>query len=951
MLEQKIALLAKRMGIPTPRAVGNAHLGLMGTLRATQNIPLTFSQHALHQIAADSRGLSHENVIVELNRSDVWTWIETQSADQSWHWPERGEKNANLAAGSLGNIPSRGFALVLATSQFALRCAPAKLGDGLFVMSLLPRRFAPYARMLIARYYNGSTTRFDAKGLFQLIASQTLIQTRIDLKEIERESAVERDFITQARRHLETLHNYISRSTPQTKYELVDLSPLRLRTIDGSVWPAAFARPRTALQLRTEHGRIRTFNVAEVSDDGDVITLAGEAGSAPPVAQGELRKKPGDDSLKRMREALDAIAMEKHPAHGRLLAALTRPRSLEPLPKREPIQADAQVIRQDEAVALALATTDIALIHGPPGTGKTTVIARIVKELVRAGKRILMVAPTHVALDNVLERVGRSDEVSAIRLGSPDNVDTQAHRYLLQNRSASLTQELTMQLHLAADAASPDDKVAKLQRTLAERIRNDQEIGGLLLMNANLVCATPIGIAMAEGFQEVEVLFDYLIVDEASKATITDFLVPAARAEKWILVGDHRQLAPYVDTDELEAVVSERAERNNIPGANLEWLSNLSGQLKRHFDDRMHPNEQIRRKSWQRLVEALLSPMAVDAATFDTLIQMGPDPEKWRRLQRTLTGANPTSASTEARATEGNDNVSPSAGNTNLANRVRLGAELFELQRLALPSVFEHLTQLPADRAVRLNYQHRMTPALADFSLRTVYDGDYPSAPSTEALGLDIEGLESPSIWIDTLFAPKHRRYEFPRDPRREWSGGDYTNPLEVDIAMELIEYCSSWAVKRWHGDPRSPTRKAPFEIGVVCFYLKQALQIRDALFSKLGSGDDPWRRHWHTPAANGEPIDVHVSIVDRFQGREKDLIILCTTRSNPLGKRGHIDNLNRLNVAVTRARHKRIVIGDSRTLAGQDRGRQRGPDDLLVQLYKASESKQKWGNALGSSQ
>ena len=184
------------------------------------------------------------------------------------------------------------------------------------------------------------------------------------------------------------------------------------------------------------------------------------------------------------------------------------------------------------------------------------------------------------------------------------------------------------------------------------------------------------------------------------------------------------------------------------------------------------------------------------------------------------------------------------------------------------------------------------------------------------------------------------RRYEQPRD--RDWSGGDYTNGLELDVAVELVEACAAWAVQSWRGDLREKGRgpAAPFEIGVVSFYLRQAMQLRDAIFRRLAPGTDPWRRRWRSPSANGSPIDVHVSIVDRFQGREKDLVILCTTRSNPKGIRGHVDNLNRLNVAVTRARHKRIVIGDSTTLAGQEVGRARREDDLLRRLYETSEHK-----------
>jgi superfamily I DNA and/or RNA helicase len=176
-------------------------------------------------------------------------------------------------------------------------------------------------------------------------------------------------------------------------------------------------------------------------------------------------------------------------------------------------------------------------------------------------------------------------------------------------------------------------------------------------------------------------------------------------------------------------------------------------------------------------------------------------------------------------------------------------------------------------------------------------------------------------------------------------------NALEVDVAVELVEVCAEWAVQSWRGDLRERARgaDAPFEIGVVSFYLKQAQRLRDAIFRKVGPGKDSWRRPWPTNAANGAPIEVHVSIVDRFQGREKDLIILCTTRSNRSGVRGHVDNLNRLNVAVTRARHKRIIIGDSTTLAGEKPGRERLSTDLLRCLYQMCEQKKTWGRALAA--
>lgn len=930
MLVQRIALLAERLGIPLPRIAGETRLGLSGTIRVTRPVPLIFTARADEQIADVDPGLSCVALIDAMNASYVWTWVEVRGGEGRWRWPEPGDEPDVLVRCSEGDLPPQDFSVILATARWSLRCVPARDGGGLLVLGVLKPRRAPCARLLVATFANAADPSFDTNGMCTLVASQTRLRARVDYREVEREAAEDREFITGVRRYLEALRNHAVSSTPRAKYELVERSPVRLRTLDGDAWPRAFTRPGTLLQVPTTSGLARTFPILDLSDDGDVIALDGDDDHAELREQGEVKVRPGDDPLRRMREALDTIAMRTDEAHGRLLEALTRPESLQHAPSPSTETEGAHVSRQVEAKALALNTPDIALIHGPPGTGKTTVICGIVEELVKRGQRVLLVAPTHVALDNVLERVGDRRGVTAIRLGSPDNVEEQAHRFLLQNRSKDLTRHLANDLRAATSGVPADDAVAAVQREWARLISNDDEIGTLLLLNANLVCSTPIGIAMAREFREVEVMFDVMILDEASKATITDFLVPAARARKWILVGDHRQLAPYVDLGELEAVVTERVKRAGVEEPDAIWVRDLSTRLRHHFDNRMHPDPKRVAQAWHDVVVDLTAQFEVNNASFDELVTLGPDPARWREVHRTASR-------------------SPAEGqSTDRAIVLRLGAELLELQALALPSVFEHLTRLPANRAVRLNCQHRMAPELASFSSELVYGGDYPSAPETAKLGLNVPSLEAPAIWIDTAYASPRRRYEHPRD--RDWSGGDYINPLEIDVAVELVEACATWAVQSWRGDPREHGRgdDAPFELGVVSFYLKQALQLRDAIFRNLPRATDPWRRRWSSPAANGAPIDIHVSIVDRFQGREKDVIVLCTTRSNPKGRRGHVDNLNRLNVAVTRARHKRIVVGDSTTLAGQEGGRRRQPDDLLLRLYETSEQKKKWGRALG---
>ncbi|CAG9261398.1 Superfamily I DNA and RNA helicases and helicase subunits-like protein [Paraburkholderia unamae] len=934
MLVQRIALLAERLGVPLPRVAGQTRLGLAGTLRVRSAIPVTCSHKAAEQISNLPQYTDLESVLADFNRYDVWAWIQTKDANERFRAPEVGKALPDaLAQCSEGKLAAEEFRVMLATARLTLVCQIARDGGSLRAFMVWETKYPPHptASLLVANFIAESNSGFDLPGFCTMVAAQARLRVGINPREIEREAGADRDFITGVRRYLEALRNHANAAAPRMRYEVVDRSPVRLRPADEGAWPRAFTRAGTQLAVPTVSGRERRLFVLDVSDD-DVLTMDGDDPRNELVERDELKVQPGTDSLKRMREALDMIAMSADDAHGRLLDALTRPEGLKPLPPREIPATDEQSARQQAAKALALNTPDIALIHGPPGTGKTTVICGIVEELVKSGKRVLLVAPTHVALDNVLERLGNRQGVTAIRLGSPDSVEAQAHRFLLQNRSKDLTGRLAAELRAATQAAPADDGVAAVQREWANRIGNDEEAGALLLLNANLVCATPIGIAMAREFRNVEVLFDVMILDEASKATLTDFLVPAARARRWILVGDHRQLPPYVDNGELEAVISERMKRAEVAEPDPAWLGDLSTRLRQHFDNRMHPDPLRRDKAWRDFVGTLAAPFMLDRTAVDELVALGADSDRWRSAQRSTERG-------DAQETSGTKDAKPQA--------LRLGAELIELQSLALPSVFERLTRLPESRSVRLNFQHRMKPELAAFSAEMVYNRDYPSAPATAQLGLEIPSLEAPSIWIDTAYAPPAQRYEYPRDTN--WTGGAYVNKLETAIAVELVEACAAWAVQSWRGDPRPGGRGAgaTFEIGVTAFYLKQALALRDAIFEKLGAGNDPWRREWTSRAANGAPIDIHVSIVDRFQGREKDVVVLSATRSNPKGRRGHVDNLNRLNVALTRARHKRIVIGDSATLTGHGKHR-RDSGDLLVHLYETSERKPKWGRAMG---
>lgn len=219
---------------------------------------------------------------------------------------------------------------------------------------------------------------------------------------------------------------------------------------------------------------------------------------------------------------------------------------------------------QQDFVRKALGTPDFAILEGPPGSGKTTTLLELIAQALVEGKRVLMVASTHVAVDNILERLveHRVQEagnrplkevcgIVPLRIGDEDNVSDEIKPFCLTNFADTEIRRLQKQLTPLLSSGKAD----KAQQEWATIISNDngrKEIDTFMIECANLVCGTTIGILKAPIIKDSRLsspLFDIVILDEASKTTFTEFLVPALHGKRWILSGDIKQLTPYVDRD------------------------------------------------------------------------------------------------------------------------------------------------------------------------------------------------------------------------------------------------------------------------------------------------------------------------------------------------------------------------------------------------------------------
>jgi superfamily I DNA and/or RNA helicase len=233
---------------------------------------------------------------------------------------------------------------------------------------------------------------------------------------------------------------------------------------------------------------------------------------------------------------------------------------------------------QREAVdrILGLREGELLLIVGPPGTGKTRVIARAALELAGRGEKVLVASHTNRAVDNVVELL--PVEIT-LRVGRPEKVHANVKPYMLSYKARQALgkklEELEREIQKARDEKKEleeyfkqikdelkqcglESKVKKRIAYLGRKIRMlTEERNEMLRRESERLVgeAKIIGSTLVKcGLWPVNALkFDTVIIDEASQATVTLALLGMVRARKWVLVGDHYQLPPVFKTLE-EAV-------------------------------------------------------------------------------------------------------------------------------------------------------------------------------------------------------------------------------------------------------------------------------------------------------------------------------------------------------------------------------------------------------------
>jgi ATP-dependent RNA/DNA helicase IGHMBP2 len=217
---------------------------------------------------------------------------------------------------------------------------------------------------------------------------------------------------------------------------------------------------------------------------------------------------------------------------------------------------------QNQALRFVLTAEDVAIIHGPPGTGKTTTLVELMRQITRNGQKVLAVAASNLAVDNMLERLIAAGE-NAIRLGHPARVTPALREHTLDELAEihpdmRLARKLTHDAHTLRKQASkyfrvkPDPSLRQSLREEAKQLLNEarqieDSVLERIINNANIVCATATGLEH-EVFKHRS--FDWCVMDEASQSVEPSTWIPIQYAKRLVLAGDHFQLPPTVISPE-----------------------------------------------------------------------------------------------------------------------------------------------------------------------------------------------------------------------------------------------------------------------------------------------------------------------------------------------------------------------------------------------------------------
>ncbi|KAH6606623.1 DNA helicase [Trichoderma cornu-damae] len=209
---------------------------------------------------------------------------------------------------------------------------------------------------------------------------------------------------------------------------------------------------------------------------------------------------------------------------------------------------------QKHAIRFALASREVALIHGPPGTGKTHTLIELILQMIKRNERILVCGPSNISVDNIVERLS-PHKIPILRLGHPARLLPSVLDHSLDvltrtSEAGAIVKDVRVEMD-AKQASIKKTKSGKERKAIYTDLKElrkeyrerERRCVSNLVGGSKVVLATLHG---AGGFQLRNEEFDVVIIDEASQALEAQCWVPLLSAKKVVCAGDHLQLPPTI---------------------------------------------------------------------------------------------------------------------------------------------------------------------------------------------------------------------------------------------------------------------------------------------------------------------------------------------------------------------------------------------------------------------
>lgn len=446
---------------------------------------------------------------------------------------------------------------------------------------------------------------------------------------------------------------------------------------------------------------------------------------------------------------------------------------------------------QERAVNEVLWAKDVAIVHGPPGTGKTTTLVEAINETLMRESQVLVCAQSNMAVDWISEKlVDRG--INVLRIGNPTRVNDKMLGFTYERRFESHADypQLWAIRKAIRDLRKNRKKGSENYHQKMDRLKSraaeiELRINAELFGEARVIACTLVGSAhhLLEGMK-----FGTLFIDEAAQALEAACWIPMKRASRVILAGDHCQLPPTV-----KSIAALRAG----------------------------------------LGKTLMERIAENKPEVVTLL----------KIQYRM-----------------NDEI------------MRFSSDWFYGGKV--------------ESAPQIKY-------------RSVLDYDHPITwidTSDKENQITIEGEDAPEDSASASSAASAANQNSDLNFKEQFVGESFgrINKAEAELTLlTLAEYFTKIGKQR--------VLEERIDVGIISPYRAQVQYLKKLI--KKYEFFKPYRRL------------ISVNTVDGFQGQERDVILISLVRSNDEGQIGFLKDLRRMNVAMTRARMKLIILGNKDTM------------------------------------